>query len=217
MDTYLADLGAFIQTHGAWAPLIVAIITLGESLVLVGLLIPATAILLLIGGLVGSGVLEPVPVLIGAIVGAVIGDVLSYVIGRWLGPGVVYRPALRRYRPAIARTRLFFRRYGFAAVFLGRFLGPIRSTVPLVAGMMAMGQVRFQIANVGSAVLWAPLMLAPGYLGARGAGELGLLSDENSLAAVGLVLAATVVATVLIAKPLLAGARVRKRPAALRR
>ena len=122
----------------------------------------------------------------------------------------MYRKPLRRYRHAIARTRLFFRRYGFAAVFLGRFLGPIRSTVPLVAGMMAMSQTRFQLANVASAVLWAPMMLAPGYLGARGAGEVGTVTGEGGLGIVALVLAITLVATVWGGKRFLTSRRPRR-------
>ncbi len=218
MEAYLAELGHFIQANQAWALPVVALISLGESLVLVGLFIPATAVMLLIGGLAGAGLVSPVPILIGAIIGAILGDIVSYMIGRWLGPGVVHRPILRRYRPAIARTRLFFRRYGFAAVFLGRFLGPIRCTVPLVAGMMAMKQLRFQIANVGSALLWAPLMLAPGYIGARGAGELGGLSGHGAFGALALVLALTMVATLLGGRRLFQtrGERRRRPPAAPR-
>ncbi len=203
MEALLSHLGELIQANPGWAALIVALICLGESLVLVGLVIPATAVMLLIGGLMGSGVIDPVATLIAAAIGAIIGDIISYFLGRWLGPGIVHRPLFQRYRPAIARTRLFFRRYGFAAVFLGRFLGPIRSTVPLVAGMMAMPQARFQVANVASAVLWAPLMLAPGYLGARGAGELGMLSGHGAFSVLALVLAFTLVATLLGGRHLL--------------
>ena len=195
MEAFLADLGEVVRTHGVWAGPIVALISFGESLVFVGLLIPATAVMLLIGGLVGSGVLDPVTVLVGAILGAVLGDIVSYALGRWLGPGIVHRKPLRRYRHAVARTRLFFHKYGFAAVFLGRFLGPIRSTVPLVAGMMAMDQKRFQVANVLSAAVWAPVMLAPGWLGARGMDRLPGLTGGHMLALLGLVLAVTVVAT----------------------
>lgn len=195
MEAFLADLGEVVRTHGVWAGPIVALISFGESLVFVGLLIPATAVMLLIGGLVGSGVLDPVTVLVGAILGAVLGDIVSYALGRWLGPGIVHRKPLRRYRHAVARTRLFFRKFGFAAVFLGRFLGPIRSTVPLVAGMMAMDQKRFQVANVLSAAVWAPVMLAPGWLGARGMDRLPGLTGGHMLALLGLVLAVTVVAT----------------------
>jgi membrane protein DedA with SNARE-associated domain len=204
METLLADLGDFIRTHHAWAGPVVALISFGESLVLVGVLIPATAVMLLIGGLVGAGVLDATTVLVAAVIGAVLGDVVSYALGRWLGPGIVHRRPLRRYRPAVARTRLFFRRYGFAAVLLGRFLGPIRSTVPLVAGMMAMDQKRFQLANVLSAILWAPIMLAPGWLGARGMEQVPGVGGGHMLAALGLVLAVTVVATLLGGKRLLA-------------
>ncbi|WP_185984349.1 DedA family protein [Aureimonas mangrovi] len=216
MESFIADLGEFIRTHQAWALPIVTLICLGESLVLVGLLIPATAIMLLIGGLAGAGIVDPLPILAGAILGAILGDIVSYAIGRWLGPGIVYRKPLRRYRHPIAKTRLFFRRYGFAAVFIGRFLGPIRSTVPLVAGMMAMSQWRFQIANVLSAVLWAPVMLAPGYLGARGAGEVDAVAGGGGLGIIALVLAVTVVATIIGGKRFFATRRPERVRAAAR-
>lgn len=221
MEAFLDDLARFIQANQVWALPIAAALTFAESLVLVGLLVPATAIMLLIGGLAGAGLVDPLPVVAGAILGAVLGDVASYAIGRRLGPGIVHRRPLRRYRHAVARTRLFFRRYGFAAVFFGRFLGPIRSTVPLVAGMMAMSQVRFQIANVGSAVVWAPVMLAPGYLGARGVGEVGPMVGQGApgwLVGLAVVLVATIGVSVLIAKPFLEGTRAKgRRPRHARR
>ncbi|KQT41967.1 hypothetical protein ASG43_16915 [Aureimonas sp. Leaf454] len=200
MEAFLSELAEVMRAHQAWAGPLVALISLGESLVFVGLLIPATAVMLIIGGLVGSGVVGPVPVLVGAIAGAVLGDIISYAIGRWLGPGIVHRKPLRRYRHAVAKTRLFFRRYGFAAVVIGRFLGPIRSTVPLVAGMMSMEHARFQIANVLSAVLWAPLMLAPGWIGARGLAEFEWIEGEHMLAVLALVLVATGVGTALLGR-----------------
>lgn len=181
MDNILETTELLLRENQLWAGVIVGIITFGESLVLLGLLVPATALMLLIGGLVGAGIVGPVPVLMGAIVGAILGDIVSYFLGRWLGPSIVYRWPLNRYRGGVAKARLFFRKYGFAAVFFGRFFGPIRSTVPLVAGMMAMDQKRFQLANIGSAFVWAPLMLAPGWATARGAAQFGDLSEAQWL------------------------------------
>jgi len=172
MDAYFESIGQFIQTNQDWAGPILFLLTLGESLIIVGLFIPATALLLLTGGLVGAGTLSPWIIVPWGIAGAVVGDALSYLLGRWLGTGMLRRWPFSTQRTAVARARLFFHRYGFASVLIGRFLGPIRSTIPTVAGIMGMHPVRFQIANVLSAVLWLPLMLAPGFLAARGVGAM---------------------------------------------
>ena len=161
MDQYIDQIGMFIEANQVWAGPITFLLTLGESLVLVGLFIPATALMLLTGGLIGAGTLDPWNVLAWGVAGAIVGDALSYGLGRWAGPGVRRWP-LKQQRTAVARARLFFYRYGFASVLIGRFLGPIRSTIPTVAGVMGMAHGRFQLANVSSAILWMPLMLAPG-------------------------------------------------------
>ncbi|SIT29463.1 DedA family protein [Achromobacter sp. MFA1 R4] len=170
MDEYITQIGQFIEANQAWAGPITFLLTLGESIVLLGLFIPATALMLLTGGLIGSGTLSPWGVVAWGVAGAIVGDALSYWLGRWAGPGVLRRWPLKQQRTAVARARLFFYRYGFASVLIGRFLGPIRSTIPTVAGVMGMTQARFQLANVLSAVLWMPLMLAPGYITARSLG-----------------------------------------------
>ena len=45
---------------------------------------------------------------------------------------------------------------------VGRFFGPARAVVPLVAGMFGVARLPFQIANLASAVVWAFVLLAPG-------------------------------------------------------
>ncbi len=186
MDHYIEKIGLFIETHQAWAGPITFLMTLGESLVLVGLFIPATAMLLITGGLIGSGTLDPFSILMWGIGGAIIGDALSYGLGRWAGPGVMRRWPLKQQRPAVARARLFFYRNGFVSVLVGRFLGPIRSTIPTVAGIMRMRHSHFQLANVLSAVVWMPLMLAPGYLTARSLGNAGNMQQISMMVGAGL-------------------------------
>ncbi len=46
--------------------------------------------------------------------------------------------------------------------FLGRFFGPARAFVPLIAGIFEMPRTPFQAANVASAMVWAFGLLAPG-------------------------------------------------------
>ncbi|TWA63450.1 membrane protein DedA with SNARE-associated domain [Azospirillum brasilense] len=197
MDAAVEMVMHFLERHHDWAGPIVAVLAFCESVVLVGLAVPATALMIMFGTLLGLGIIDPVPVVAGAVLGAIAGDAVSYSLGRWLGPTVVYRRPLSRYRAEVAKSRLFFRRYGFAAVFIGRFLGPLRSIVPLVAGMMKMNGRRFQFANVASAALWAPAMLAPGWLASAGVGSIA--SDTGGFGGIMMAaLAGSIALTALI-------------------
>lgn len=210
MDIFLEATETFIRTHQAWAGVIAGFIAFGEAIVVLGLIIPATALMLLIGGLIGSGIIDPFPVVTGAISGAILGDIASYMMGKWLGLSVVHRWPLRHYRERVARVRLFFRKYGVLAVFFGRFFGPLRCTVPLVAGMTGMHQHRFQAANIASAVVWAPVMLAPGWFAAKGAEKFGELTEVHWL---GLAVLASTIAVLTV----FAGAWIARRMAPARK
>ena len=47
-------------------------------------------------------------------------------------------------------------------MFIGRFFGPVRAVIPLAAGIMRMRRGRFWLANVASAIVWAPMLLFAG-------------------------------------------------------
>ena len=158
----------WIAASAGWAPVAVFVITFLESLPGISLLVPATAMLLVVGALLGAGTIDPVPVLLAATGGAIIGDAIGFWASRALGPQVVRRWLPRSQRRAYARALLLFRRWGWAAVFVGRFLGPVRAVAPLMAGVARMREHRFQTANIASAIVWAPAMLLPGYAAARG-------------------------------------------------
>lgn len=181
MDDLIPRATAFIAQHGMWAGPIIGLLAFGESLAVVGLFIPATALMIAIGGLIGTGVVDPFWIMGWAMVGAVIGDWISYALGRRLGPAAYRRWPLNRHRPMVARARLFFRRYGFLSIFAGRFLGPIRATIPLVAGVMDMDRRRFRIANVTSAFLWVPVMFAPGYFAVKSLGSVERVTEAHLL------------------------------------
>lgn len=181
MDDLIPRATAFIAQHGMWAGPIVGLLAFGESLALVGLFIPATALMIAVGGLIGMGAVEPLWIIGWAIVGACLGDWISYALGRRIGPSVYRRWPLNRHRQMVARARLFFRRYGFLSIFTGRFLGPVRATIPLVAGVMDMQHRRFQIANVTSAILWVPVMFAPGYFAVKSLGSVEHVTEAHLL------------------------------------
>jgi len=64
MQAYIDQISLFIEANQAWAGLIVFLLTLGESMLIVGIMIPATALLLFTGGLVGAGTLPAAPILL---------------------------------------------------------------------------------------------------------------------------------------------------------
>ena len=98
-------------------------------------------------------------------IGAALGDWLSYWLGYHYHDQIQKMWPLRNHPDLIKRGRVFFKQWGAWAIVIGRFLGPLRASVPIVAGITEMPQFRFQIANWSSAFLWAAVLLAPGKLG----------------------------------------------------
>lgn len=191
MDTLVATLDGWIRAGAGWAPAAVFIITFLESLPGISLLVPATALLVAVGAVLGTGTLEPGPIVIAAIAGAIVGDAVGFWVSRAVGPRVVRRWLPRSQRRAYARALLLFRRWGWAAVFFGRFLGPVRAVAPMMAGVARMRERHFQAANIASAIVWVPLMLLPGYAAARGMEELSASENPLLSGAALLLLAAT--------------------------
>jgi membrane protein DedA with SNARE-associated domain len=181
MDALFPTIADFIARHHDAAGLILGLVTMLEAIVLVGAFVPATALMVMAGTLVAAGVLDGWAVLAFCVAGAFFGDAISFSLGYKLGPRALRHPVLAPHRRAIARTRLFTRRYGSVAIFLGRFFGPVRAFVPLVAGLLQMSRTRFQIANAVSAALWVPIMLAPGYFAAKGLAQLEAMGEADAL------------------------------------
>jgi len=153
---------AFIETHKGWAPLIVGVIAFCESLAFLSLLVPATVLLLGIGTVIGATDLPFWPIVAAASLGAILGDWVSYEVGRHFEERAHGVWPLNRYPEMVARGEVFLKRWGAAAVAVGRFIGPARAVVPLLAGIFRVPRLPFQVANVVSAIAWAFLMLAPG-------------------------------------------------------
>ena len=159
LKTTLID---FVREHHAWAPFIVAGLAFGESVAVLSLVVPATVLLVGVGALIETGGLAFWPVWAGAATGAVLGDWLSFEFGRYFQHGAKTIWPLSRQPHIVARGEFYTQRYGAGAVFIGRFFGPARAFVPLIAGVFEMPRGPFQLANVSSALLWAYMLLTVG-------------------------------------------------------
>ncbi len=157
----------FVRTHEAWAAPIVFLLAFGESLALLSLLLPATVILLAIGGLIGASGIAFFPVWFAAVAGSILGYAISYWIGLHYKDRIKNIWPFSKYPDMLPRGQAYFDKYGAFGVFLGHFFGPVRAVIPVVAGMYALPQVQFQIANVLSSILWSTGVLAPGFLGLK--------------------------------------------------
>jgi membrane protein DedA with SNARE-associated domain len=161
-DGYVQSLIDFLRNHESWAAPVVFALCFAESLAFISLLIPAWAALVAIGALISVGGLTFWPVLVAGAVGAALGDWLSYWIGLKLENRVYHMWPLSQHPDLIPAGEAFVRKWGALAIFIGRFSGPLRATVPLIAGVFAMPYGRFQIANFTSAFVWAAVLLTLG-------------------------------------------------------
>ena len=167
IEAYAQQVVEFVRAHELWAAPIVFCLAFGESLAFLSLLIPAWAALVGIGALIGVSGLDFWSIWVAGSIGAALGDWLSYWIGITFKTPIARAWPLSRRPDLLPRGERFIQRYGILAIFIGRFFGPLRASVPLVAGILAMPWWPFQLANFSSAFLWAAVLLAPGTFGLK--------------------------------------------------
>jgi membrane protein DedA with SNARE-associated domain len=167
LTSFAQDVIEFVRAHESWAAPVVFALAFGESLAFLSLLIPAWAALVGIGALIGSSGISFWPIWVAGAVGAALGDWLSYWIGMKIGPKVAHIWPLSNHPDMMPRAERFLERWGIASIFIGRFFGPLRASVPLAAGIFHMPYWKFQAANLASAFVWAWVLLQVGDVGSK--------------------------------------------------
>ncbi len=145
-----------------WSGAVIFLVAMTESLAVVGLLVPGVVIMFGIGALIAAGAINFWSAMAWAVAGAVAGDGLSFWLGRHYQQQLTTLWPFSRHPKSLQQGIVFFNRYGGKSVAIGRFFGPVRAIIPLVAGMMGMTPGRFVAANILSALVWAPAYLLPG-------------------------------------------------------
>jgi undecaprenyl-diphosphatase len=164
MTSLVSSIIEFVTAHRHVAYLAVLLLALSESIPIIGVVLPGTAVILALSTLVPSGVLVLWPLLIAATLGAIVGDGLSFWLGHRYHREILGLWPLNRHPELIQRSEAFFTRHGDKSVFLARFTPGVRAFVPLLAGMLGMSVRRFYAVNVASALAWAPSHILPGVL-----------------------------------------------------
>ncbi|MCF6289005.1 MAG: DedA family protein [Proteobacteria bacterium] len=171
----------WVQLHPHVTGWIIFIIALGESLLLVGLLLPGAALLIGLGTLIGLGVVDLQLAWITASLGAFVGDGISFWIGRHYQQGLLKVWPMYKFPKLIDQGQTFFTKWGALSVFVGRFVGFVRPIIPAIAGMMAMSVKKYISISAVASILWAPFYLLPGMLFGSAIGEMTKVAGKLAL------------------------------------
>jgi membrane protein DedA with SNARE-associated domain len=168
LEAYMHVLVDYLRNNQSLILPVIFLIAFGECTAFLSLLIPATLFFSLFGAFAGAAGLALFPIALAASLGAGLGFWFSYWLGIRFGPSVTQMWPLKGKPEMMQRGHNFFEKYGMAGVFLGHFIGPVRAVIGLVAGMVAMPFIPFQIANWAASFAWGfGLIYAGGLLGQR--------------------------------------------------
>src|SRR3989338_1157689 len=164
MSDVVSPLLQWLNANPEWAGVATFVISAAESVAIIGTIVPGSITMTAIGTLAGAGVIPLWATLFLAILGAVVGDGISYWMGHYFKDKLKNTWPFKNNPGLLDKGEIFVHKYGVMSVFIGRFVGPVRALVPLVAGMLGMKPLQFTIANVASAIGWAPAYMLPGIL-----------------------------------------------------
>jgi membrane-associated protein len=157
-------LEVFVQSYGMWVYALLFLIVFVETGVVVMPFLPGDSLLFVVGALCGAGLMS-FPLACGVLIAAaILGDQCNYTIGRYLGPKVFKWENSRLFnKAAFDRAHDFYERYGGITIILARFMPFLRTFAPFVAGVAAMGRVKFTSYNVIGALIWVLSICTAGY------------------------------------------------------
>jgi membrane-associated protein len=149
--------------------LVIGGVIFAESGLLLGLLFPGDT-LLIAGGIFAAEKRLPLGwLLLVVTVATILGYQLGYYIGRSAGPRIFRRKEGVLFREDyMASTAAFFKRNGWQAILVSRFIAIIRTVAPLVAGMGKMNKRTFFLFNALGGLVWGcGLILLSFWVGER--------------------------------------------------
>jgi membrane protein DedA with SNARE-associated domain len=173
---------AFVSAHAGLAYLALFLAALLEAVPMVGSVIPGSTIIFALSALIPGGELKLEWVLAAAIAGATLGDGSAFWIGHRAQQQILSAWPLSNYPRVIAQSEAFFRRWSTLAVFLARFVPPIRAFVPITAGALGMSPGMFYAVNIPAILLWAPAHVLPGVLAVTALHKYGGFDPHEGIA-----------------------------------
>ncbi|HZJ28553.1 MAG TPA: VTT domain-containing protein, partial [Solirubrobacterales bacterium] len=158
----LEDIG---RALGPWTYLLVGTMAFLEAAAFVGVLVPGETTIVVGGVVAGQGQIDIVVLIAIAWSMAFLGDLTGYLLGRRLGRPFLVRhgPRFRVSNERIEQADEFFASHGGKAIFIGRFVGIVRSLSPFLAGSSRMPLRRFVPYDILGSGLQSTLLCLVGY------------------------------------------------------
>jgi len=163
MGPWFDSITLWLTANPAWLSVAIFLVCFTECMAIVGIIVPGTILLFAFSAMAGNGVLPLQEVLLLGFLGGLTGDAVSYFLGRHFHQNIRRLPGLRHHPEWIGRAESYFQRYGIASLLVGRFIGPLRPMLPMVAGMFDMPLPRFIAVSMVAAAGWAMVYLIPGW------------------------------------------------------
>ncbi|CRI59301.1 bifunctional DedA family/phosphatase PAP2 family protein [Pseudomonas sp. CCOS 191] len=163
MGQWLDSLTTWLGANPQWLGLAIFIVACVECLAIAGIIVPGTVLLFAVAVLAGSGTFSLGETLLLGFLGGMLGDAISYAIGKYFHQNIRRLPLLRSHPEWIGSAEAYFQRYGIASLLVGRFIGPLRPMLPMVAGMFDMPLPRFIAVSLVAGAGWSVAYLLPGW------------------------------------------------------
>ena len=174
---YLVVWGLVFAGTGLMVGAFIPFIT-GDSLVFAAGLVAATP---------GSGVNIWV-MAIGIGISAWLGDQVGYTLGRHFGRPYLDKRKGAWIKKAIARSDVFYEKWGWWAVVIARFVPMVRALVPPIAGIAKMNYYKFFSSNLVGAIAWGVGLNLAGFYAA----SIPAVKNASYLIAAGFITASIV-------------------------
>jgi membrane-associated protein len=162
-----------------------------ETALIFMVFLPVDSLLIAAGAFLGAqhaSMALPVAVLS---IAALMGDTTAFALAHsHFGNALIKEKWVSRRK--IEQTRLFFRKYGPAAIIVCRFIGFVRSVSPLAAGVSRIGVTRYLTSDAVGCVAWTATILTLGYR----LGKISWVQLHLTVLSVALVLVALLVVAV---------------------
>lgn len=156
-------MGDFIRTwvSGGGIPVILVLMAINAC----GIPIPSEVVMPVAGIFAAAGHLNVVGVVIAGAAGNLVGSLIAYALSRRFGRPLLLGPGRR---VGISASHLdladhWFARFGYPAVFFGRFLPVVTTYISFPAGLAKVHPAPFVVLTFAGALVWCSALTALGY------------------------------------------------------